>query len=245
MLVNRYWCRNPSGRGSGPRFQQQQSQAPHCSPSSPHHAAVCPCCARAGSKDSGPCPFPAFSSRQVLDLTCRGQHSGDPHRAHSAPYFQRRKEARFTLIVGQVGGVGAQPCSSTSFWDRDHHRMVAQWAGNFRILYYQNEFIIPHANCEGLDTEAPDSSNMLIQVENGVSKASLMWVVKWVNNRKLLTFPSETHTNWFCCCWIASFSAPYQPSFIEFKLIVAENRQQKHCSLVRILPPNKNSLNTA
>lgn len=60
MLVNRYWCRNPSGRGSGPRFQQQQSQAPHCSPSGPHHTAVCPCCARAGSKDSGPYPSSAF-----------------------------------------------------------------------------------------------------------------------------------------------------------------------------------------
>lgn len=42
---------------------------------------------------------------------------------------------------------------------------------------------------------------------------------------KLHTFPSETHTNWFCCCWIASLRAPYQPSFIEFKLIVAKNKK--------------------
>lgn len=42
--------------------------------------------------------------------------------------------------------------------------------------------------------------------------------------RAALTLPSETHTSWFCCCWIASFSAPYQPSFIEFRLIVAGNK---------------------
>lgn len=72
-------------------------------PPAPTHATVCPCCPRAGSEDSGPCPFSAFSSRQVLDLTCRGQHFGDLHQAH----FQRRKEARFTLILGQVGGVGS------------------------------------------------------------------------------------------------------------------------------------------
>lgn len=37
-----------------------------------------------------------------------------------------------------------------------------------------------------------------------------------------LTLPSETHTSWFCCCWMVSFRAPYQPSFILFKLMVAE-----------------------
>lgn len=37
-----------------------------------------------------------------------------------------------------------------------------------------------------------------------------------------LTLPSDTHTNWFCCCWMVSLRAPYQPSFMLFKLMVAK-----------------------
>lgn len=40
-----------------------------------------------------------------------------------------------------------------------------------------------------------------------------------------LTLPSDTHTSWFCCCWMVSFRAPYQPSFMLFKLMVAERQR--------------------
>jgi len=42
---------------------------------------------------------------------------------------------------------------------------------------------------------------------------------------KKLTLPSETQTNWFCCCWMVSFKAPYHPSFMLFKLMVAKRKQ--------------------
>lgn len=42
-----------------------------------------------------------------------------------------------------------------------------------------------------------------------------------------LTLPSETHTSWFCCCWMVSFNAPYQPSFMLFMLMVARGQSQE------------------
>lgn len=48
----------------------------------------------------------------------------------------------------------------------------------------------------------------------------------WKNSIKL-TLPSETHTSWFCCCWMVSFNAPYQPSFMLFILMVARGQWQE------------------
>lgn len=42
-----------------------------------------------------------------------------------------------------------------------------------------------------------------------------------------LTLPSETQTSWFCCCWMVSFNAPYQPSFMLFMLMVAKGQWQE------------------
>ncbi len=42
-----------------------------------------------------------------------------------------------------------------------------------------------------------------------------------------LTLPSETHTSWFCCSWMVSFNAPYQPSFMLFMLMVARGQSQE------------------
>lgn len=48
----------------------------------------------------------------------------------------------------------------------------------------------------------------------------------WKSSIKL-TLPSETHTSWFCCCWMVSFNAPYQPSFMLFILMVARGQWQE------------------
>lgn len=48
----------------------------------------------------------------------------------------------------------------------------------------------------------------------------------WKSSMKL-TLPSETHTSWFCCCWMVSFNPPYQPSFMLFMLMVARGQWQE------------------
>lgn len=64
-----------------------------------------------------------------------------------------------------------------------------------------------------------------------------------------LTLPSETQTSWFCCCWIISFRAPNQPSFMLFKLIVAgftekrgEEREKQHLSNHQLFNQTLNTL---
>lgn len=73
--------------------------------------------------------------------------------------------------------LGAQPCSSTSRILRqrtppDGSLVEQETSKSFTT---KMNSITPHANCEDLDTKAPDSSSTLIQVENGVSKASLIY----------------------------------------------------------------------
>lgn len=72
--------------------------------------------------------------------------------------------------------LGAQPCSSTSRILRQRTLPDGSSVGQETSKSFTNKMnsITPHANCEDLDTKAPDSSSTLIQVENGVSKASYM-----------------------------------------------------------------------
>lgn len=60
---------------------------------------------------------------------------------------------------------------------------------------------------------------------HGQLATTKIWTVLLVENVAFVCFtlPSETHTSWFCCCWIISLSAPNHPSFMLFKLIVAEH----------------------
>ncbi len=55
----------------------------------------------------------------------------------------------------------------------------------------------------------------------------LLWTASLWKSLMKLTLPSETHTSWFCCCWMVSFNAPYQPSFMLFMLMVARGQSQE------------------